>query len=154
MFDIPYYITSTIAQLYDKAGAKEKASKYANKTISLINELGDDWQNDYYAQAYNPIEIKANMYNVLGDEKKALETYQSISGNYPNDPKLRSQIEAMSVDNLLKKNDSAGAKAELQKILNNYQKDTANQEMMNNAAAFKKRLEELSGKTNTDTSKK
>lgn len=145
MFDMPYYICSAIAQIYDKAGAKDKATKYAKQTISLIDELGDDWQNDYYAQTYNPIEIKAGMYNILGDEKKALDTYKSISGQYPNDPKLRSQIEAMAVENLLKKNDTAGAKAELNKVIEGYAKDTANPEMMNNLAAFKQKLEEISG---------
>jgi tetratricopeptide (TPR) repeat protein len=143
-FPLPYWLASGVAALYEQAGAHAKAQTFAKRAIASIDQLGEGWKTDRYAQAYNPIQIKAQMQVVLGDFDAAETTYNTLKREYPNDANLRTQIEELRVQKYLVKNDTAGAARELEAIIAGYGNpgEPAGQ---NNLNAFRLRLLELRG---------
>jgi MFS family permease len=143
-FPLPYWLASGVAQLYAQAGAQAKAQAFAKRAIASVDMLGEGWRSDRYAQAYNPIQIKAQMQVLLGDYDAAQQTYARYGAEQPGDPNLRTQIEELRVQKYLVKNDTAGAARELEAIIAGYGNptDAAGQ---NNLNAFRLRLLELRG---------
>jgi tetratricopeptide (TPR) repeat protein len=142
MFALSYPISAQIAEVYRVAGAKEKAERYARRTIALVDALGPDWSNVPDAQTSNPIDVKAQMYVALGDYDGAISTIDQLRQAYPGDPNVRARVEELRVERLLGRNDTAGAIAELKTIITSYAGEQA-PAMRNNLAAFSARLAEL-----------
>ena len=145
-FPLPYWLGSGVASLYEQAGAHAKAQTFAKRAIAAIDALGDNWQNDRYAQVYNPVQIKAQMQVILGQFDLAMGTFTQLQKAYPDDTNIRTQIEELRVQKFLSKNDSAGAIRELEAIIASYGNptDPAGQ---NNLNAFRIRLGELRGQS-------
>jgi tetratricopeptide (TPR) repeat protein len=142
MFAMPYPQLSEIAQLYRDAGDSQKASRYADRAIAAVDALGDDWANDPYARQFPPPDVKAQMLVVKGEYDRAIQSYQALESQYPNDPNLRSRIEELRTEKYLSKKDTAGAVSELQKIISSYDKEN-NPSMKANVEALRARLAEL-----------
>jgi tetratricopeptide (TPR) repeat protein len=146
MFAMPYPQSSEISDLYRMAGDKQKSAQYAKRAIATIDALGDEWMNDQYAKNFNPIQIKAQMYANMGDYERAIQTYQTLQQQYPNDPNLRAQIEDLRTEKYLDKKDTAGAVKELEKIIGEYGNVT-DQNLKNNLTALQARRAELTHTT-------
>lgn len=137
VFEMPYQFSAEIANIYKRAGAPEKAAKYAQRAISVIDATAVD--GDPYT-----IYVKAQMYAAMGDYDRSVKLFEQMRQQAPGDPNVRSQMENAQVDALLAKKDTAGAIAELRKIIAGYDNDASGQ-LAGNAAAFRERLSELTG---------
>jgi hypothetical protein len=144
MFGMPPQISADIARIYKEAGAMDKAKKYAQRTITMIDEQWDV----YSRYGGDPVSMKSMMYEAMGDYDRAMKTYESQRQQNPNDPNLRAQAEVIRFQQYLDKKDTVGAIAEIQKIIAGYGSDTAGP-MQANVVAFRQRMEELQGKTAT-----
>lgn len=138
LFGMPYPLNAEIARLYREAGALDKAKEYAKRAIAGI---------DGGTQSYgmNPVEIRAQMYAVLGDFDKGIQVFEELAKQDPGNPNIRAQIDNMKLEKLLSKNDTAGAVAELQKMIAAYGSDS-NAAQSPNVVALRARLAELSGR--------
>lgn len=140
MFNMPFQFAAEIANIYSEAGAKDKAAKYAQRTISAIDKAGAESLVSQYGG--NPYQVKAQMYAVLGDFDKAAQVYEGFRQQDPNNPNIRAQIENLQLEKYLSKKDTAGAVKELQRLIAGYGGDTSGP-MMANVTALKMRLSEL-----------
>jgi len=136
-FDMPFQFAAEIANLYKRAGAPEKAAAYARRAISDIDASNS---GDPYT-----LYLKGQMYAAMGDYDQAIQVYTMMRQQVPGDPNIRTQLENAQVDKFLAKNDTAGAVAELQKIIAAYGED-ASGSLAANLAAMRERLAELTGK--------
>ncbi len=146
MFGLPYWMSSTISDLYMNAGATDKAQEYARRTVKKIDEQGNAIMEDPNAQNYNPLQIKAKMLENLGDYDGAIRMYEGFLQQYPNDARLRGLIDELTIEKYLSKNDTAGAIRELQSIIKGYEGITS-PEMQANLSALQVRLLELTGES-------
>ncbi len=138
MFAIPYPFTAEIANIYRQAGQKEKAAKYAKKTLSALDAGGQSYN-------MNPQQVRAQMLAALGDYDGAIKVFEDALKQNPGDPNIRGQIDNLTLDKYLSKNDTTGAVAELQKRIAAYEGDSSGA-MQANAAALRMRLTELTGR--------
>jgi tetratricopeptide (TPR) repeat protein len=148
LFPIAYPYAAQISQLYQQAGAPEKARKYAEITLKSLEGVGPD---NRFAQSYNPIQIKAQMLAVLGRHDEAVQTYRDLQSQYPTDPNLRAEIENLRVEKYMAKNDTAGAARELEKIIAEYSGQT-DPGLLGNVQTLRQRLAQLRGQTPDNTS--
>jgi tetratricopeptide (TPR) repeat protein len=139
----PYWIAYGIARLYSQAGRAEKAQEFARRTIELLDAIGNAWQYDPYARGYHPTQIKAEVLVMLGEYDAAVQTFEELRKQYPDDPNLRAQIEQLRLEQLLvAQADTLGAIKALQKIVADYGQPT-DAALLNNQNAFRARLKEL-----------
>jgi tetratricopeptide (TPR) repeat protein len=120
IFPIAYPYAAQIAQLYNQAGAADKAKKYAELALRDIDAIGDDWSTNRFAQSYNPVQVRAQMLTVLGRHDEAIAIFQTLQNQYPTDANLRMEIDNLRIDKFLSKNDTAGAIREIEKIIGEY----------------------------------
>ena len=141
VFPIAYPYGAQIAQLYKQAGANDKAKKYADMTLRSLENVGPD---NRFAQSYNPLQVKAQMYAVLGRYDDAISTYTTLQNQYQNDPGLRLEIENLRIEKYTSKGDSVGAAREIEAIIAGYAGQT-DPGMLGNVQQLRARLSEMRG---------
>jgi tetratricopeptide (TPR) repeat protein len=134
LFGMPYWISARIADVYNQAGVANKAQEYARRTIATLDQLGEEAMNDQAARAYPPQLIRLQMLAVAGDYDAAIAQYQQLRAQYPDEPSLRRQEEELRIKKFLAKKDTAGARAEAQRLIVGYGRDTSQAAMENMAA--------------------
>jgi hypothetical protein len=90
--EMPFGLLYEIATLYLNAGSEERYREYAAEVeeIALANlERNPEDVQSYY----NPYRILMDLYENLGEYRKAYELWQRIAVLYPNDPNVRSNVE-------------------------------------------------------------
>jgi tetratricopeptide (TPR) repeat protein len=142
---MPYWMSAAIASLYWRAGDRREAQRAAQRAVEAVDALGQDWRKHPHARVYNPIQIKAQMLALLDDYDRAIETYKGLQSKYPNDAHLRGQLEELRVERYLSRRDTAGALAEIDRIVAGYS-SVSDPGLLNNAAAFRDLAEELRGR--------
>jgi tetratricopeptide (TPR) repeat protein len=138
----PYWMSAIVATLYWRAGDRDEARSAAQRAVDAVDALGDEWRRHPHARVYHPIQIKAQMLAFLDDYDRAIETYRGLQGKYPADPHLRGQLEELRVERYLARKDTAGALAEIDRIVAGYSGATE-PKLLNNASAFRELGEEL-----------
>lgn len=141
-FPMPYWKSATVAVLYRDAGNREGTERYARHTIERTEGVGDAWRNDPVDRNYNPYQIRARMYGLLGEYEKAIESYRSVGRAAGTDPVVRGLIEELQVERHLVKGDTAGAVRELRGIIAAYGAPE-NAGLRNNLGAWKELLGEM-----------
>ncbi|HVK38115.1 MAG TPA: DUF2723 domain-containing protein [Candidatus Kapabacteria bacterium] len=146
LFPIAYPYAAQIAQLYKQAGNEAKAKKYADMTLAAVERIGPDWSGNRFAQSYPPPQVKAQMHTLLGQYDQAIATYQQLLTQYGNDPNLRAEIENLRVEKFTARGDTAGAAAEIEKIIAEYsgQNDPG---LLANVQMLRQRLAQLRGQS-------
>ncbi|MBL7987637.1 MAG: DUF2723 domain-containing protein [Chlorobi bacterium] len=63
---MPYWVSANIAETYSRAGDSGKAKQYAERSIAMLDQLGEFANQDRAAQTYNPTAIRQKMQAMLG----------------------------------------------------------------------------------------
>ena len=145
-FPLDYWTSAVVASLYNEAGNIEGAKKYAQYTLERIKQMGERWQKNGLARRYNPYQVSAQMYVLLGDYNAAIESYQSVSKDWITSPVLRGLVEELRVEQHLRKGDTAAAANELRKIISGYG-STNKAAMQANLNAWEAMFEEMGGES-------
>ncbi len=138
LFGMPYVFTAEIAKSYGEAGAHEKAVKYAKLALEGLQVSG---KANY---GMNPDLVEAQMYAVQGEYDRAIQVFEALEKQNPGDPNIRAQIENYGVEKFLSKKDTAGAIAQVEKMIAAYGSDS-NAAASPNVLALRARLAELKG---------
>ncbi|KXK57793.1 MAG: hypothetical protein UZ07_CHB004000255 [Chlorobi bacterium OLB7] len=63
---MPYWVSANIAEAYSRAGEQGKAKEYAQRSIAMLDQLGEFANLDRAAQTYNPATIRQKMQTMMG----------------------------------------------------------------------------------------
>lgn len=175
-FPMSYDLLYRVAKIYDEAGAKDKAKKFAEETIKASNVLINNQNLDQRAifmellgRREGPYRVAANMYEMLGNYQSAKETLnrllemsqayrQQLAGASPQDTQgidnnimdIIGNLEELDISQIEKEKGKQAALDSAQARLNSYSANSSQQNFFK-ARYLMKKINEL--KPATDTSK-
>lgn len=145
-FKVPYFMLSDLANVYKQAGNMDKARKYAQMGIDAIDNMKGDYGNDPATQYYPPQQIRMLLQVSMGEYDQAIAQLEGMMQQYPQEAaSIRSQIDEWKLEKFLSKKDTAGALAELQRLIDSYSSAT-DPKLLANRDALRARQAELTGK--------
>ncbi len=123
LFPMPYPMNLQVAELYDRAGKKEQARRFALQTIQqckLLIEKPYLRDQDYYARSYDPYITAARAYELIKDYDGAiamLEQYVAATG----DKTTQARIDQLRIQKYEVQGDYKQALQVAEEILTKYQ---------------------------------
>ncbi len=153
LFPMPYPMTLQVAELYNRAGKKEQAQRFAQQCIEqckLLIEKPFLRKQDYFARSYDPYLTAANAYELVGDYDGAiamLEQYIAATG----DKTTQARIDQLRIQKYEHTGDYEKAIEVAQEILQKYQQSD-DRLLRALIPAIERKIEDLRTKlTHTDT---
>jgi hypothetical protein len=117
IFPMPAPFLAEIAKAYEMAGGDKQAEKYGRLTLTEL----DKGKGAQLQGGGDPELIRAEMLGVVGQYDESIQAYEALKQRYPaQSGEIRRRIEEVRLQRFLDKDDMAGAKAELQKIIAEY----------------------------------
>lgn len=102
-FPLSYWFAYNLAQLYQRAGASEKARRFAAvaaKAAELVARTPEIAQRETAVQYYNPRWIAAEAYQLAGEYDQARLMLQELLTEYPNEPTLQARLGELEITRL------------------------------------------------------
>lgn len=107
-----------IATMYRDAGAMEKAKEFADRITKMLDRLNSEgFAPRIYAPEDNPPYARGIALGILGDHSAALDALNESLQMAPNNQNYLLERDAARIAQMLASGDSAGAAAEMKKLL-------------------------------------
>ncbi len=151
-FPLPYWQAYSIAQLYQRAGATEKARYFALQAAKVAEQVAsvpEIAQREPAVQYYNPRWVAAEAYQLAGDYDQARLMLQQLLLDYPDDATVRARLDEMGIARLEAQGKYREALDTAQAILKRYEEgsDTAFRSLIPQLQAYIERLRQKLGDT-------
>lgn len=159
-FPMSYALEFQIADMYKRAGAFDKAKKYAQMVIKSTQYLIDNpslLEVERYSDRLSPYDASARAYVLAGDIAGAKQKMRQNPANAGDEVKVEAQIDQMEIGALEDEGKFSEAAALTDKVIQKYQTSN-NKDYMSLLPMLQSKSAELKAKANPnaalDTSKK
>jgi tetratricopeptide (TPR) repeat protein len=102
-FPLSYWLAYNVAQLYNRAGAKQRAQEFARMAAAaaeLVANTPEIAERETAVQYYNPRWLAAEAYQLAGEYEQARLMLQQLLLEYPNDATLQARYNEMVLERL------------------------------------------------------